>query len=93
MIYILSCFFRDLADLDPHVASPRLDSKLRSLDRIALAKLRDCALDLARVVELAIGVIDESSEPCGDCGQKGEHHCPAWCDNTSCEHCRPELYR
>jgi hypothetical protein len=73
-------------------------------DERALLKLRDAALDLARVVELEIGRRQPDCDcaekgwrsghapgcheaECVDCGAKGEHHCPAFCDIPDCDEC------
>ena len=85
MLYILSCFFRDLAVAGDISMSESCAAKLKAFERSALVQLRDAALDLVRIVELAIGAKDDAVEPCGDCGAIGTHHCPAWCDVPDCD--------
>lgn len=82
-LYNLSGFFRSLGtDVS---LSDACAFQLRVLSRESLVRLRDCALDFVRIIELAIGEKDDASEPCGDCGAIGTHHCPAWCDVPDCD--------
>lgn len=86
MLYALGCFFRSLAYGDSALSvSDQLAARLKGMERRSLVSLRDHALDFVRVIELAIGAIDDASEPCGDCGAVGPHHCPAWCDVPGCD--------
>ena len=82
-LYNLSGFFKSLGT-DASL-SDTCAFQLRVLERRSLVTLRDCALDFVRIIELAIGAKDDESEPCGDCGAVGVHHCPAWCDVPGCD--------
>lgn len=63
MLYVLSCFFRDLAVGSDKSMSEALYAKMRSADRRYIVGIRDAALDLVRVTELAIGAKDEADIP------------------------------
>lgn len=82
-LYNLSGFFRSLGT-DASIADT-CAFQLLVLSRESLVRLRDCALDFVRIIELAISAKDDASEPCGDCGAIGVHHCPAWCDVPNCD--------
>lgn len=62
MLYVLSCFFRDLPVAGDVSMSEMCARKLKALTRPALVTLRDAALDLVRIVDLAIGAKDEIAE-------------------------------
>jgi hypothetical protein len=40
------------------------------------------------VVEVPINQVSAyCGECCVDCGERGDHHCPAWCDEPGCHEC------
>lgn len=58
MLYVLSCFFRDLSVGSDASMAQSLAWKVARLTRSELITLRNHALDLVRVLELAIGAKD-----------------------------------
>lgn len=63
------------------------------MSRERLIQIRDTALELAKMVEHELQArLEQDGEECGDCGARGDHHCPAWCDTINCEKCYPNTF-